>query len=101
MPAYVIANVTVHDSEGYRDYTAQTPKSIADHGGRFIVRGGEVEVLEGDWRPSRLVIVEFPSIEAARAWYTSPEYERIKEIRLAHADSELVLTDSGVLPDEQ
>ena len=98
MPAYVIANVTVHDPEGYKAYTAQTPKSIADAGGRFIARGGEVEVLEGDWSPDRLVIVEFPSLEAARAWYTSPEYDEIKAIRLAHADSQLVLVDAGVLP---
>jgi uncharacterized protein (DUF1330 family) len=96
--AYVIANVTVHDPEAYRAYTAVTPKTIADHGGRFISRGGDVEVLEGDWRPSRLVIIEFPSIEAARAWYTSPEYEEAKELRLATSDSQLVLTDAGVLP---
>jgi uncharacterized protein (DUF1330 family) len=93
--AYVIANVTVHDAEAYRAYTALTPKTIADHGGRFIARGGDVDVLEGEWRPSRLVIIEFPSIEAARAWYTSPEYEEAKEIRLAHSDTELVLTDAG------
>jgi uncharacterized protein (DUF1330 family) len=98
MTAYVIANVTVKDPEGYRAYTALTPKTIADHGGRFIARAGEVEVLEGEWSPSRLVIVEFPSIEAARAWYTSAEYEEAKEIRLATADSQLVLTDAGVLP---
>jgi len=98
MPAYVIANVTVNDPEGYRGYTDRTPKTIADHGGRFVARGGEVEVLEGDWSPSRLVIVEFPSLEAARAWYTSPEYEEAKEIRLATADSQLVLTDAGLLP---
>jgi len=98
VPAYVIANVTVHDPEAYKAYTAVTPKTIADHGGRFICRGGEVEVLEGDWHPNRLVIVEFPSVEAARAWYTSAEYEQAKEIRLAHADSQLVLADAGALP---
>jgi uncharacterized protein (DUF1330 family) len=98
MPAYVVVNVEVRDPEGYREYTAQTPASIAAHGGRFIVRGGDVEVLEGDWRPSRLVILEFPSVEAAREWYFSPDYQKLKELREANAETQLVLTSAGALP---
>jgi uncharacterized protein (DUF1330 family) len=93
VPAYVVANIDVTDADGYRGYIDGVPDTIAAYGGRYIARGGEVEVLEGDWRPSRLVIVEFPTIEQARAWYHSEEYQPVKAVRIAHADSELVLTD--------
>jgi uncharacterized protein (DUF1330 family) len=98
VPAYVIVNVEVRNSEAYREYAAQTPASIAAYGGRFVARGGEVEVLEGDWQPSRLVILEFPSVESAREWYHSPDYQAIKEIRIANAATQMVLTSEGALP---
>ncbi len=74
MAGYVIADVDVHDPEGYKEYTALVPATLEPFGGRFAVRGGAYEVLEGSWRPRRLVVLEFPSVERARAWYESAEY---------------------------
>ena len=98
MPAYVVANIEIHDAEGYRAYAAETPASIARHGGRFVARAGRTEVLEGDWPYSRLVILEFPTYEDAKAWHASGEYQELKQIRHATATSLLVLVD-GVAPD--
>jgi len=95
MPAYVVANVEIHDPEDYRAYTAETPASIARHGGRFAARAGRTEVLEGDWPYNRLVILEFPTYEDAKAWYESPDYQELIEIRHATATSLLVLVDGA------
>ena len=97
MPAYVIVNVRVRDPERYRDYTAETPASIARFGGRFLVRGGAVDEREGSWSPERVVVLEFPDGEAARAWYESDEYQALLPIRQEAAESELVIVE-GVAP---
>jgi uncharacterized protein (DUF1330 family) len=73
VPAYVIATVEVKDPVRYEDYKTLVPPSIAAFGGRFVARGGKTDVLEGDWNPNRLVILEFPTAERARQWYDSPE----------------------------
>ena len=93
MPAYVIADVDVTDAETYREYTALVPASLEPFGGRFLVRGPEVERLEGDWEPHRLVVIEFPSLEQAHAWYSSPRYEEAKAIRLRASRGSLLLVD--------
>ncbi len=93
MAAYVIAEVEVTDPEGYKPYAALVPASIALYGGRFLVRGGTAEVLEGDWPQRRRVIIEFPSMEAARAWWDSPEYEKPKAMRRAASNGRLVLLE--------
>lgn len=90
MAAYVITNVTVHDAEGYKEYARGTPDSIARFGGRFLVRGGALEVREGEWDVERLVVVEFPDMERARAWYESEEYQRLKAIREATSSADMV-----------
>jgi uncharacterized protein (DUF1330 family) len=93
VPAYVIANVEVQDPEGYKAYTAETPDSIARYGGRFAARAGRTEVLEGDWDFNRLVVLEFPTYEDAKAWYDSADYQELARIRHATARSLLVLVD--------
>ncbi|MGH9310620.1 MAG: DUF1330 domain-containing protein [Vicinamibacterales bacterium] len=93
MPAYVIANVMVNDPVRYEDYRNLVLPTIEKFGGRFIVRGGAVEPLEGDWRPGRLVIVEFPSAEQARAWWHSPEYSAAKAIRQATSNGTLLIVE--------
>ena len=93
MAAYLIANVRVHAPEQYREYVARVPALIAKHGGEYRVRGGDVVVLEGQWPPSRLIVMEFPNREAALNFYNDPEYTALKAIRLAVADSEVVLAD--------
>jgi uncharacterized protein (DUF1330 family) len=93
MPAYVIADVEVLDPEPYEEYRRGVPTSLQPYGGRFLTRGGPIEVLEGDWQPKRFVVIEFPSPEQARAWYASEEYQKILPIRLQHARSRIFLAE--------
>jgi uncharacterized protein (DUF1330 family) len=93
MPAFVIANVTIADPVRYEDYKRMVPATLAPFGGRFIVRGGQVEALEGDWRPSRLVLLEFPSVERARAWWNSPEYAEARALRQATSTGTLLILE--------
>ncbi|HWV98107.1 MAG TPA: DUF1330 domain-containing protein [Candidatus Acidoferrum sp.] len=81
MSAYIIARVEVTDWARYREYTKETPASIALYGGKFIVRGGEITTLEGEAETRRLVVIEFPSLEQAKTFYHSPEYSRVKLLR--------------------
>lgn len=81
MSAYVIVETDITDAEQYEKYKAATPAAIAAGGGRFLARGGELDVLEGDWQPSRLVVLEFEDLAAARAWYESEVYQQAKELR--------------------
>ena len=93
MAAYVIADVQIKDPERYMDYTAHTPQSIARYGGRWVVRGGTTQVLEGDWDPGRVVVLEFDSVERAREWYESPEYQEIAPMRQRAAPSKVILVE--------
>jgi uncharacterized protein (DUF1330 family) len=81
MPAYLIVDADVTDPEQYELYKAASPGAIAAGGGRFLVRGGELSVLEGDWSPTRVVVVEFENLEAAKAFYESPEYQAAIKLR--------------------
>jgi uncharacterized protein (DUF1330 family) len=81
MPAYVIVDIQTTDQERTLRYRELSGPSVARHGGRFIVRGGATRVLEGDWDPERIVVTEFPSMEAARAWYDSSEYREARAVR--------------------
>lgn len=93
MPAYVIADVDVHDPEAYREYVQLVPATLEPFGGRFIVRGGSHALLEGDWQPHRLVVLEFPSAEQARAWHESSEYAAAKAMRQRASRGNLVLAE--------
>jgi uncharacterized protein (DUF1330 family) len=93
MPAYVIAEVDVTDPAGFEEYRKQVPATVAKYGGRFLVRGGSLETVEGDWRPKRLVVAEFPSLEQARRWYDSPEYKDPKALRLRTSKSKILLVE--------
>jgi uncharacterized protein (DUF1330 family) len=81
MPAYVIVETDIVDPVQYERYKAASPAAIAAGGGRFVVRGGELAVLEGDWEPSRLVLLEFPDLTSARLWYESETYQEAKTLR--------------------
>jgi uncharacterized protein (DUF1330 family) len=81
MPAYVIVETDVHDPEQYERYKSASPGAVAAGGGRFVARGGELAVLEGDWSPSRLVVLEFPDLATAREWYASEQYQEAKKLR--------------------
>lgn len=98
MPAYVVVNVRVKDPVRYPEYISVAPQSILAHGGRYIARGGRVDVLEGEWRPERLVILGFPSAEQARKWWNSEMYAEPKALRQRLADTELVVVDGLDVP---
>ena len=93
MPAYIIVDVEITEKEGYEEYRRQVPATIAAYGGRFLVRGGALEVLEGAWSPKRCVILEFPSLEQAKAWYNSPEYKPLLALRERSATTNLILVE--------
>ena len=89
----MIANITIEDPVRYEDYKRMVPGSLAPFGGRFIVRGGNVEALEGSWHQERLVIIEFPSVERARAWWNSREYAEARALRQATSTGTLLLLE--------
>src|SRR5262245_66421736 len=90
MPAYVVIETDINDPEQYDRYKAASPDAVHSAGGRFVVRGGELAVLEGDWDPSRLVILEFTDLEAAKRWYDSAEYQQAKRLRDGAANLRIV-----------
>jgi uncharacterized protein (DUF1330 family) len=91
MPAYIVADLDVIDSENFEIYKQMVPATIEKFGGRYIVRGGNMELLEGVWMPKRFVILEFPSVEKAKAWYGSDEYSKPKAVRQSCAKANFVL----------
>ena len=94
MPAYVIADVrTVTDPTTMEEYRKQVPATVARYGGRFLVRGGAHETLEGDWKPNRLVILEFPTMDQARRWYDSEEYRKPKALRIKSGRTNLLVVE--------
>jgi uncharacterized protein (DUF1330 family) len=95
--AYVINDMEVTDPVTFDQYRQRSPATVALYGGRFLVRGGAVQPQEGHWSPRRLVILEFPSVERAKAWIDSPEYAPARRLRQMSAVSDLVIVD-GVPP---
>lgn len=91
MAGYIVADIAITDPDGYQKYAQQTAGTLEPYGGKFLVRGGQPETLEGDWETKRIVIIEFPSVEQAKAWYDSPEYEAIKSIRQRSAVSNILI----------
>lgn len=97
MPAYLIADETIEDPDTFEEYKRAVLPLISRFGGRFLSRGGKLEVLEAgrNWSPDRMVVIEFPSMSALREWYGCPDYARVREIRARSATSTLVALDSG------
>ena len=93
MAAYVIANITVTDPVKFQHYGAQVGPVLAQYGGRYLVRGGAVEAAEGAPSFDRLVVLEFPSMQAARAWYHSPEYAPLLALRTSASVSNLAFVE--------
>jgi uncharacterized protein (DUF1330 family) len=91
MPAYVIVDIEIKDPVRYEEYRRIAPPSIAAYGGRYLVRGGAVGILEGAWQPQRLIVLEFATLEQARAWWASPEYAPAKALRQASAHTDMVV----------
>jgi len=93
MPAYVIVDIEVRDAARYEQYKQLAPASIDLYGGRYVARGGKVDVLEGNWRPKRCVILEFPSAARARQWWESSEYAEGKRLRQETAKSNMIVVE--------
>ena len=91
MAAYVIADIEVLDQKLFEEYRRQVSVTIATYGGRYLVRGGTIEVLEGSWSPRRCVVLEFPDMERFRAWWSSPEYAPLRALRQKATKSNLVV----------
>jgi uncharacterized protein (DUF1330 family) len=97
MAAYIISDLRVLDPAAIEIYRTRAAASIARHGGRYLARGGKIEVLEGDWDPSLIVVVEFPDAVSARAWYNSPDYAGALAVRDRALSRNLLLVE-GVPP---
>jgi len=94
MPAYVIGDVrTAWDAEALGEYRRRNTDAVARHGGRFIVRGGEIELLEGEWDTRRVIVIEFPDTAAARGWYESEDYAPLKTLRQSASDTNIILVE--------
>ena len=93
MPAYIVAMVTITDPDAYKEYAALAGPATAKYGGKFLARGGKIDVLEGKFDHTRLVISEFESIEQAKKFYHSPEYQEARQKRLVAADFNMVVTE--------
>ena len=93
MSAYVVAEIEVDNPEGYEEYKKLVPPSIAAYGGKYIARGGRTENLEGSWQPNRIVILEFESVEKAKQWLDSEEYQEAKALRHKYASSNAIVVE--------
>ena len=93
MAAYLIADIEVHDAIGYEEYRRLAGATLPPFGGRFLVRGGRSETIEGGWSPQRLVIIEFATTERARAWWASPEYRAARAIRQRTATTRMIIAE--------
>ena len=93
MAAYLIAEIEITHPEGYADYTKLVPATVEKYGGKFLVRGGKAHPLEGDWPERRRVMIEFPSIERAKAWWNSAEYEKPMAMRRASSNGRLIFLE--------
>jgi uncharacterized protein (DUF1330 family) len=98
MATFVVVEISIHDPATYERYKQLAPPAIAAYGGRYLVRGGAMEVLEGSWNPPRLAILEFPTAERAREWWNSPEYAEAKALRQASTHTKMVLVEGVSAP---
>ena len=95
MSAYVIVELEITDPDKFGEYRELVPATIEQYGGRYIVRGGGIEVLEGDWNPQRIVVLEFESTEQAKKWIDSDEYKPVKQMRFDSANTKLILVEGA------
>lgn len=93
MPAYIIVEIEITDSVGYEEYKKQAAATVEQYGGKYIVRGGVCETLEGDWKPKRLVVLQFDNMERAKAWLNSAEYVEPRKQRHRTASTRMILVE--------
>lgn len=93
MSAYIIVEIEIVDPAGYEEYKKLAGATVEKYGGKYIVRGGTTEVLEGDWQPKRIVVLEFDSMERAKAWLNSEEYREPRKMRHRTAKTKMILVE--------
>ena len=93
MTAYLLVDLDIHDQDGFQEYRSQVPAFIAKHGGEYLVRGGEFDVIEGDWKPHRLVLFKFPDRQAIRNFFADPDYAQIAAVRFRTSRTIAVAVD--------
>ena len=94
MSALIIVDVRVTEPERFEEYRKLVPATLEPYGGKFLARGGRVEMLEGGWDPKRIVVIEFPTLERAKAWWASEEYRRPKQMRMESAETRMIVVES-------
>ena len=95
MPAYFIVDIEITDPTAFEEYRKRVPATIEKYGGKPLVRDGRMEVLDGDWRPKRVVVTEFPSVEQAKRWYDSEEYRALKPLRMRTSKANVILVEGA------
>jgi uncharacterized protein (DUF1330 family) len=95
MAAYMIFDIVIHDQQEYDEYKKHTPAAVAAYDGKFLIRGGKTETIEGGWNPERIVVLEFPTMERAREWWSSDLYTKAKVIRQRAATTQMILVDGA------
>ena len=93
MPAFVITDVEITDASLYGQFVEQVTSTVEAHGGKFVARGGALEVIQGDWTPKRLAILEFDNLQQISAWLNSPEYTALDDIRTRSANINMVVVE--------
>jgi uncharacterized protein (DUF1330 family) len=93
MTAYIVVEVDVKDPERFADYRSMVPASLAAYGGKYLIRGGQVENLEGDWEPQRFVMIQFESVDQAKRWWDSEEYRQARNLRQATSDTRMIVVE--------
>ncbi|MBI3709289.1 MAG: DUF1330 domain-containing protein [Proteobacteria bacterium] len=95
MVAYIVVDAEITDPVKYEDYRKLSPAAIAKYGGKFLARGGATAVLEGGWKPGRIVILQFPSLDQAKAFYTSVEYTAARRVRAGAATMDIIVVEGA------
>jgi uncharacterized protein (DUF1330 family) len=95
MAAYVIVDVSIHDERAYEAYRKLTPAAVSAYDGKFVVRGGKSETLEGEWQPERIVVLEFPNVARAKEWWNSELYSEAKAIRQRSASTKMIVVEGA------
>ena len=95
MAGYVILDIEVIDPAGYEEYKKLSPAAVAAYGGKFLVRGGKYEIVEGQWKPQRVVVLEFESVARAKAWLESPEYRPARLLRQKYAFTKAIIVEGA------
>ena len=93
MAGYVIVDAEITDEALFADFAARVPAVVAAHGGRYLVRGGATEVVQGDWAPHRVVVVEFDSVEQASGWQNSPDYAELREMLIKSTNTNVIIVE--------